>query len=84
MPEKKVALRKARLTDALVRDAEFAATRQDCFVWDTEAPGFGLRVHKSAKSCVLHYRLKGAGRSQKRVRLKLGGGKPSGRRAPSS
>jgi hypothetical protein len=72
MPEKKSALRKEKLTDPIVRAAEFMGPGRERVIWDTDVAGFGLRIRGSAKSYIVAYRVKGTGRNGTSKRLTLG------------
>ena len=63
---------KLKLTDAAVSRLELDDKQADLTVWDTEIPGFGLRIRPSGKTWIVGYRPAGSGRSGQFKRQKLG------------
>ena len=62
--------RKAKLTDRVVNSAVSEAHRY--IIWDTEKPGFGLRVEPSGhKSYIVRYRANGGGRNAPRRQMTI-------------
>lgn len=63
---------KIKLTDAAVGRLALEPGQADLTVWDTEIPGFGIRLRPSGKSWVVGYRPAGTGRAGQFKRHKIG------------
>lgn len=63
---------KEKLTDALIARAQLPKGADDHTIWDTEVPGFGLRIRPGGSTFILNYRPAGAGRSANTKRFKIG------------
>lgn len=63
---------KQKLTDDFIRTAALPLGKKDVVFWDTEVPGFGLRIRNEARTYILTYRPAGAGRSSSTLKMKLG------------
>lgn len=62
---------KAKLTDALVSRSNLPEGKRDLVIWDSDIPGFGLRVRPTGKTWILAYRPLGAGRQANTKKMKL-------------
>lgn len=65
-------INRQKLTDEIVAQSKLPKGKKDTVIWDTEIPGFGLRIRNSTKSYILTYRPCGAGRTANSVKMKLG------------
>ncbi len=63
---------KMKLTDAAVSRLALEPGRLDLTVWDTEIPGFGIRVRPSSRTWIVGFRPAGAGRTGQFKRHKIG------------
>lgn len=68
---------KQRLTDNFIAALKYDSARPNYIVWDTETPGFGIRIGSRGKSFVIKYRaperLQGGRRKQPTMKLGLWG-----------
>lgn len=63
---------KMKLTDAAVARLELSVGKTDLTVWDTEIPGFGIRLRPAGKTWIVGYRPVGTGRTGQFKRHKIG------------
>ncbi len=63
---------KMKLTDATVSRLALEPGQGDLTVWDTEIPGFGIRLRPSGKTWIVGYRPAGTGRTGVFKRHKIG------------
>jgi hypothetical protein len=56
-----------RLTAGRIREFEPTATGSQAFLWDTDAPGLGVRATKGSKAFIFEGRLEG-----RRMRITIG------------
>jgi integrase len=61
-----------KLTDGLVADAALPPGKSELVLWDSDVPGFGLRLRGGSKTFIVAYRPVGAGRSANMRRVKIG------------